>query len=145
MRAARDGAQVEPRDAIAPRQHPPARERRLARRVHLHPPAALRRSWGEREIDVAHLRRRSALDHGPINLLDGVALKQRAESPERLGVPAEHEAAGGVPVEPMRRFGPARQAEPERVETPDQRFAPLRPGCTGRPAGLSMTSMRASR
>jgi hypothetical protein len=124
MRAARYGAQFEPANAVAAPQHTPARERRLARWVDPHPPAALRRSWGQRKIDFAVLRVGAALDHGPVNLLHCVTLKQIAEPPQRLRVTAEHEAARGFLVEAVRRFGPARQAEPERVEMPDQRFAP---------------------
>ena len=54
-----------------------------------------------------------------------------AESPQRLRVPAEHEAAGGVAVEAMRDLRPARQAEAERVEVIGQRFAALRPRMHG--------------
>ncbi len=59
---------------------------------------------------------RRALDDGPIGLGDGAVLEQLAEARQRLAVAAEHEAAGGVAVEPVRQCRRARQAEAQRVE-----------------------------
>jgi hypothetical protein len=43
-------------------------------------------------------------------------------------VTAEHQAAGGVAVEPMRQRRAARQAEAQRVETILEALAAFRPG-----------------
>ena len=58
---------------------------------------------------------------------------------------AEHEAAGGVPVEPVRQRRRPRQSEPQRVEMIFQTFAALGAAMHGKPAGLSITSISPSR
>ena len=57
-----------------------------------------------------------ALDDGPIDLLDLPAGEQRAEPPQRLRMPAEHQAAAGVAVEPMGERRRVRQAEAQLIE-----------------------------
>ena len=44
-----------------------------------------------------------AFDHGPIGLVDRAVLEQLAELRQRLAMAAEHQAAGGVAVEPVRQ------------------------------------------
>ena len=51
-------------------------------------------------------------------------------------MPSEHQTAGGVPVEPMRKRGPARQAEAQRVEIILEARAAFRPGVNGDASGL---------
>ena len=48
----------------------------------------------------------------------------------------EHQAAGGVTIEPMGERGLARQAEAERVEIVLEARAPFRPGVNGDAGGL---------
>ena len=78
----------------------------------------------------------SALDHRPIGLADPALLEQPAELGERLAVAAEHQAAGGVAVEPVRERGRARQAEAQRVEMILQALAALRPPVHREPGRL---------
>ncbi len=105
----------------------PRRHRSLAVFVRLHPPAALLVEFAERNIDAALLAVWAALDHCPIGLADLALLEQLAEQRERLAVAAEHQAAGGVAVEPVRQRRRARQAEAQRVEIVLQARPALRP------------------
>jgi hypothetical protein len=54
-------------------------------------------------------------------------LEQQAQVRERLAVAPEHEAAGGLAIEPMRQLGPARQAEAQRAEPVLQARSAFRP------------------
>ena len=99
----------------------------------------------ERQIDAAFVLRRAAFDHRPIGLADLAGLEQLAELGQRLAVAAEHQAAGGVAVEPVRERGRARQPEAQRAEMVLQALAALRPAWTAKPAGLSITSISPSR
>ena len=101
----------------------------------------------ERQVDAAFVLRRPALDHRPVGLADAAALEQPAELGQRLAVAAEHEAAGGVAVEPVRERRRARQAEAQRVEMILQALAALRAPCARRspPACRSPASARRDR
>ena len=106
----------EPGEAVAAPQHFPVGHRRLAFRIRLLPPAALGIEAAERQVDGAFVLGRSALDHGPIGLFDLAVLEQQPERGGRLAMPSQHEAAGGILVEPMRQHRRPRQAEAQRVE-----------------------------
>ncbi len=106
--------------------HLPRRHRRLAMRVRLHPPAARLVELAERNVDAAFLFAGRAFDHRPIGFADLALLEQLAEQRQRLAVAAEHQAAGGVLVEPVRQSRIARQAEAQRVEIILQAAAALR-------------------
>ena len=54
-------------------------------------------------------------------------LEQQTEVRERLAVTAEHEAARGLAIEPVRELGPARQAEAQGIEPVFQARPALRP------------------
>src|SRR4051812_7207595 len=54
-------------------------------------------------------------------------LEQEAEMRERLAVAAEHQAARGFAIEPVREFRPSRQAIAQRVEPVFQARSALRP------------------
>ena len=111
------------RGTAAP-HHLPLRHRRLSGlRIVLHPPAAGRVEAAERKFDDAFVGVRGAFDHGPIGLVDGAGLEQPAELGQRLAVAAEHQAAGGVAVEPVRQRRRPRQPEAQRVEMIFQAFA----------------------
>ncbi len=104
----------------------------------------------QRQVDQALVLGRAVLDDGPIGLGDLSLLEALSEALEGLAVAAEHEAAGGVAVEPVGERGIARQAEAQGAEVILEVLAGLvlevaRPACTGMPAGLSMTSMSPSR
>ena len=96
-------------------------------RIGLHPPAAGLVEAPERQVDAAFVRVRPAFDHRPVGLADPAALEQPAEIGQRLAVAAEHQAAGGVAVEPVGQRRRARQAEAQRVEIVLQALAALRP------------------
>jgi len=68
----------------------------------LHPPAARLVEAAERQRDFTLIGVGCAFDHRPVGLVDGAVLEQLAELGERLAVAAEHQAAGGVAVEPVR-------------------------------------------
>ena len=106
-------------------QHLPRGHGGLAVRIVLHPPAAGGVLAAEREVDAALVFRRPALHHRPIGFGDAPALEQPAELGQRLAVAAEHEAARGVAIEPMRERGRARQAEPQRAEMVFEALATL--------------------
>src|SRR6266508_1813314 len=112
---------------IHPPHHLPCGRRRLALRIVLHPPAAARVLAAERQIDAALVLPRPAFDHRPIGFADAAALEQAAELGQRLPMAAEHQAAGGIAVEPVRERGRARQPEAERAEIVLQALAALRP------------------
>src|SRR5262249_55252567 len=79
----------------------------------------------ERNVDHALLRRRPALDDGPISLADLAVLEQQSERSGRLAMPAEHEAAGRIAVEPMRQYWRPWQPKAQRLQTVLQRHAAL--------------------
>jgi hypothetical protein len=91
----------------------------------LHPPAARRVLAPERRIDSALLLGGAAIDHSPIGLADAAALEQATELRQRLAMAAEHQATGGIAVEPVRQSGRARQPETQRAEIILQALAAL--------------------
>src|SRR3569623_849068 len=108
MGAAGDRFQRQPCEAVAAPHHTPARLRWQSIGVWLLPPAAHGIGPPERNDDFAFVLRRAAYAHGPIGLADLAVLEQQPERGGRLAVAAEHEAAGGVAVEPMREHRRAR-------------------------------------
>ena len=128
----------------------PLGHRRLAVMwVVLHPPAARFIKPAEWQLDGALVVRRRALNNGPVGFVDRSRFEQLAELRQRLAMAAEHQAAGGVAVEPMRQRRRSRQSKAQRVEMVLQAFATLvpllGPRCTANPAGLSSTSISPSR
>jgi hypothetical protein len=89
----------------------------------LHPPAAGDIEAPERQLDLTFLAVGTAFDHRPIGFADRSRLEQFAELRQGLAMAAEHQAAGGVAVEPMRQRRRARQSEPQRGEVIFQAFA----------------------
>jgi hypothetical protein len=57
-----------------------------------------------------------AFDHRPIGLLNRAGFEQPAEQRQRLAMASEHQAAGGVAIEPVRERRRSRQPEAQRVE-----------------------------
>ena len=106
--------------------HLPRRRRRQAVRVRFHPPAARFVELRQWNIDAAFLGLGPALDHRPIGLADLALLEQLAERGKRLAVAAEHQAAGGILVEPVRQRRIARQPEAQGPEIVVERRAALR-------------------
>ena len=128
----------EPGEPIRAAHHLPRRRRRQPVRIVLHPPAAGVVEPAERHIDAALVRLRPALDHGPIGLADLAVAEQQVEVGQRLPVAAEHQAAGGFLVEPMRQRRQPRQAKAQRIEIVLDARAALRPSALvhGKPGGL---------
>ena len=91
----------------------------------LHPPAARLIEAAERKRDGAFVGVGRTFDHRPIGFFHRAGFEQFAERRQRLAVAAEHEATGGVAVEPMRERRRPRQSEAERVEMVLQAFAAL--------------------
>jgi len=100
-------------------------------RIDPHPPAPLDAAPTERKRNVAVRLDGSAFDNGPINFVDRAAFEQLAETRQRLGVTAEHQTAGRLPVETVGDFRPARQTEAQRIEMVEQRFTALGTGMHG--------------
>jgi hypothetical protein len=59
---------------------------------------------------------RAAFDDGPIDLLHLPAGEQRAQSPQRLRVPPQDQAAAGVAVETVGKCRRVRQTKAQLVE-----------------------------
>ena len=120
MGAAGQRLEFQPGDRrLAPAAAPfdaPARLRRQAGGIDLHPPAARRVEPAERPVDQALLGPGAADDDRPIGLGDLALLEQQAELFQRLVMAPEHQAARGVAVEAMGERGLARQAEAQGVE-----------------------------
>src|SRR6516162_6597592 len=112
--------------------HLPLRDRGLARGVMLHPPAARDIEAAERKIDLPFVGRWLAFDDRPIEFFDSASLEQSAKLRQRLAMPAEHEAAGRVAIEPVRQRRRARQAETQGREMVLEAFAALRPPMHGK-------------
>ena len=62
----------------------------------------------EGKVDETLRRVRPAFDDGPIGLVDLAMLEQAAQMFESLAMSPQHEAAGGIPVQPMGERGRAR-------------------------------------
>src|ERR1700722_4036943 len=117
-------------------QYLPPRHRRLALGIVFHPPAARHVEAAERQRDFAFVGVGRAFDYGPVGLVDGAVLEQLAELGERLAVAAEHQAAGGVAVEPMRQRRRPRQPEAQRVEMVFEARAAVRAAMHRKPRRL---------
>jgi hypothetical protein len=97
-----------------------------ARRIGFHPPSAVRIETLQRQINQTLVLRRISFHDRPIGLVDSALLEQKPELLDRLVVPPEHEAAGGVAVEPGDERGIAWQAKAQRMEIIFEIFAALR-------------------
>jgi fused signal recognition particle receptor len=140
MRTPGPGFEFEPRDRRAApcsaSPDAPERQRLLAARIHLHPPAALLVEPAERQVDRPALAGGIAPDDRPIGLGDLALLEQTPQCLQRFVMAPQHQAAGGVAVEPMRERRLARQAEAERVEIILEARAPFRTGVNRDAGGL---------
>src|SRR5260370_40785401 len=97
-------------------EHRPAGLRRQSAGLDLHPPAPVRVEPAERQIDQALWFLGAALDDRPIGLADFALLEQPPKLLEGLVMAAEHHAARGFAIEPMRKRRLSRQAEAQGVE-----------------------------
>src|SRR6185437_11618830 len=116
MGTARKRLEREPRQPAATPHYFPRCRGGLALRVRLHPPAARFVQLAEWNVDAAFVLARAAFDHSPIGLADLAVLEQLAEQRQCLAMAAEHQAAGGVAVEPVRERGVARQSETQSAK-----------------------------
>ena len=123
VRSTSDRLEREPTNFRFPRsgrrkgaQHFPLRHRRLAVGVVFHPPAARFVEAAQRKFDGSLIGGGRAFDHRPIGLLDRAGFEQPAEQRQRLAMASEHQAAGGVAIEPVRKRRRSRQPEAQRVE-----------------------------
>ncbi len=84
----------------------------LAVRIGLHfPTGALVWDFVDREFDAAFVLARAPVDDGPIGLAHLPAGKKVTHLAQRLRVPPENKAAGGLAVEAVAERGRTRQAE----------------------------------
>ena len=97
-------------------QHPPAGLRELAQRIHFHPPATRRVEPPQRQVNQALVSLRPAIDERPIGFRNPALLEQCPEFFGSLVVAAQHQAAGGVLVQPVRKHRAARQAKAQRLK-----------------------------
>src|SRR5271166_1521838 len=95
---------------LAPAPDAPQRQRRLALRVDLHPPAALLVEPAEPQVDRAALLRGQASNDRPIGLGDPALLEQEPQFLQSLVMSSEHETTGRLAVEPMGERWLSRQA-----------------------------------
>ncbi len=128
--AAGEGAELQPGDRGAVRINaasgdPPAGLRGQAQGVDLHPPSPAGIEAAERQVDEAFGLVGSALDDGPIGLVDPAVLEQAAQIFEGLAVAAQHQAARCVTVESMGEGRGARQAKTQGLEIHFKVLAPL--------------------
>src|SRR3954470_15958426 len=120
MRVAGGWLQCQPgervRQTMRSPQHLPYRRRRLPVRVGFHPPAAGFVLAAERELDAPLVGLWPTFHHRPISLADVTGLEQPSQFGQRLAMAPEHQATGGVAIEPVGKRGRARQAKAQRVE-----------------------------
>ena len=128
--------QLQERQAARAPEHAVVRDRGLAFQIDLHPPAALLVAPAERQVDPARLRRRRALDHRPVGLVDPAGGEQAAEPAQRPVVAPEDQAAAGVAIEPMGELRAPRQAEAQSVQEILEVGAALRAGVHREPRRL---------
>jgi hypothetical protein len=79
---------------------------------------------------------RFALDHGPVNLLHLRRGKEPAQTPHRLGVTREQQAAAGVAVEAMHQTRPFPVSEAQRIEVALETIRRAWPGMHREARGL---------
>ena len=125
----------ETRVGAAP-EHAPCGARRQAERVGPHPPAARGVEPPQRQVDLAFLALRRALDDGPIGLADASRFEQLAEPLQRLAMAPKRQAAGRVLIEPMRQRRRTRQAESQLIECVLEARPALRAAMHGDARGL---------
>ena len=126
MGAAGQRFESEPGEARSATHHFPGACGWQAVAVCLHPPTARLVALGERNVDTAFVRSGSTFDHCPIALADFTLFEQLAEQRQRLSMPAEHKATGGVAVEPVSQCRRTRQSESQRIEIVLKSVAALR-------------------
>ena len=102
----------------------------------LHPPAARLVEAAERQRDFTLVGVGYAFDHGPVGFVDGAVFEQFAELSERLAVAAEHQATGGIAVEPVRQRRRPRQPEAQGIEMVFEALAAVRAAMHREPCRL---------
>ena len=116
MRTAGARPQLKPGAAAVRTEEAIIGHRPLPRWIDDHAPAAAASEFLEPALDPASSLRWLAFDHGPIDLFDEPAGKQRAEAAQRLWMPTEDEAAAGITIEPMGKVRRIRQAKAQFIE-----------------------------
>src|SRR5438270_1055473 len=81
-----------------------------------HAPAAASIELSKSGLDPSREFGWAILNDGPIDFLHRPAGEQRAQPPQRLRVPPQHQTAAGVAIETVRERRRVRQAEAQLVE-----------------------------
>ena len=141
----RFGPQIQPVSPAARAEHPPSGPRRLARRVHRHPPTVLGRTALEQGgSDCCPTSRRARRAPRPNRSSPPARGEDRAEPRQyRLG-PPQHQTARGIGVQPMRRLRQPFLPKASRAANPPRGTA-TRPAMHGQAAGLSRIRTASSR
>ena len=109
---------------------------RLAPRVDDHAPSGAAGLLAQPRLDAAFRRVGDSGDHSPVDLLDLAIGEQPTEPAQCLWVAAQHQAAGGVAVEPVGEGGRVRQAEAQQRKPVLQMRTATRPGMDRDPGRL---------